>query len=210
MKTMYTFIFRIIHAIQWMVNGRINVIGKENIPKNQQFILVAPHRTWWDPLWFAIVLLPQKFIFMGKKELFKNKIFAKGLDMVGVFSVDRQNPGPSAIKIPVKELKDGTRNFMIFPSGSRHSNKAKAGAVVIAKMSGKKILPVVYQGPLTFWHLFKRKSTTVAFGPAINVDRKAKNQEIIDLIENSFERLDDQIDPNWKYVDPHPEKKTDD
>ncbi|EHN59558.1 lysophospholipid acyltransferase family protein [Oenococcus kitaharae] len=207
---MYVFLFRIIQAIRWIINGKLNIQGRTNIPENEQFILVAPHRTWWDPLWFAIALLPKKFIFMGKKELFKNKLFAWALRKVGVFSVDRQNPGPSAIKIPVKELKSGSRNFMIFPSGSRHSSQLEGGAVVIAKMSGKSLLPVVYQGPLAFKGLFKRGSSTIAFGPLIEVGRKDSMADTINKMQAAFTKLDQQIDKDWHYVDQHPEKKNQD
>ncbi|WP_032825269.1 1-acyl-sn-glycerol-3-phosphate acyltransferase, partial [Oenococcus oeni] len=66
---MYTVIFRIIQVIRWLINGKTHVYGQENIPQDTQFILVAPHRTWWDPLWFAMTLLPRQFIIMAKKRI---------------------------------------------------------------------------------------------------------------------------------------------
>ena len=210
MIDMYIVIFRIIQVIRWLINGKTHVYGQENIPKNTQFILIAPHRTWWDPLWFAMTLLPRQFIIMAKKELYKNKAFGWALKKIGVFPVDRDHPGPSAIKIPVKELRSGTRNFMIFPSGSRHSSKLEGGAVLIAKMSGRSLLPVVYQGPLKFIGLFRRGSTSVAFGPMIPVPKKADEKEIIISMQKAFSDLDKKINKNWVYIDPHPKKTNQD
>ncbi len=207
MIVMYRLISVIVRAIIWLINGKINVCGKENIPKNEKFILVAPHRTWWDPVWFAIVMWPMRFIFMAKKELFKNKFLGWFISGLGAFSVDREHAGPSAIRIPVQELKTGSRSFMIFPSGSRHSSQLEGGAIVIAKMSGKSLLPVVYQGPLQFKGLFKRGSTSVAIGPAITVDRHADKERVILQMQKAFAELDKKINKDWKYVDQHPEKE---
>ncbi|MDR2660778.1 MAG: 1-acyl-sn-glycerol-3-phosphate acyltransferase [Lactobacillaceae bacterium] len=203
---MYKFILVIAKFIIFIITGKINVQEKQNIPVGQ-YILVAPHRTWWDPIWYAVAMWPNKFIFMAKKELFKNKIFAAFINKMGGFSVDRQNPGPSAIKIPVKELKNGKRSLIIFPSGSRHSQNLAAGAIVIAKLSGKPILPAVYQGPVKFLGLFKRKSTTIRFGQPFYIDKNMEEQEILKKIQKSFDLLDKEIDPNWKYVDPKPKKE---
>ncbi len=204
---MYNFCFYIIKLVQKIINGKIKVYGLNNIPPKEKIILVAPHRTWWDPIIFAIILLPKKFLFMGKKELFKNKLFGSILKKIGVFPVNRKRPGPSAIKIPVRELRNNRKNFIIFPSGSRHSKKLEPGVAVIAKMSGKKIIPVIYQGPLVFNKLFKRKNIKVRFGSPIKINKKEKNSIILSKINDDFNYLDKITNPNWKYIDPHPNIK---
>ncbi|SUP59357.1 1-acyl-sn-glycerol-3-phosphate acyltransferase [Weissella viridescens] len=63
----------------------------------------------------------------------------------------------------------------MFPSGSRHSQKLKGGSVVIAKTSGKPLVPVVYQGPLTLGELFnpfKRGGVAIGVGEPISIDKK--------------------------------------
>jgi 1-acyl-sn-glycerol-3-phosphate acyltransferase len=94
----------------------------------------------------------------------------------------------------------------MFPSGTRHSQEMKGGVALIAKLSGVPIVPTVYQGPLTFKSLFSRKRVTVAFGDPIYLDRKAKmtdekQNELFAKMEAEFEKLDQQVDPNFKYVD---------
>ena len=148
---------------------------------------------------------------MAKKELFKNPILKFILTHANAFPVDRENPGPSAIKTPVKWLRNQDMSLIMFPSGTRHSQAMKGGVTLIAKMANVPIVPAVYQGPLTFKTLLSRKKITVAIGDPIVVDRKMKlndenQQKIILQMEQAFDKLDDQIDPNFVYVDPATKK----
>ena len=92
--------------ILWTLNGNAHYHNKEKIPsKDENYILVAPHRTWWDPVYMAFATKPKQFIFMAKKQLFENRVFGWWIRMCGAFPIDRENPGPSAIKYPVNMLK---------------------------------------------------------------------------------------------------------
>lgn len=208
----YDFLRIIAVGIVWAVTGRIKYMNKDRIPTDDNYILVGPHHTWWDPVWYAIAAYPKPFIFMAKIELFKFKPLAWLIKSAGAFPVDRNNVGPSVIKTPVRELKSGNRSLIMFPSGSRHSDDLKSGTLVIAKMSGKAIVPAVYQGPVTFGQLFKRNNTTINFGEPIVIDRKDKlNKENITKytvkIQAAFDQLDAEVNPNWRYIDPKREKK---
>ena len=169
----YSFIRGLVRFLVYLINGKPNFEGKENLPSGN-YILVGPHRTWFDPLYFALAASPKKFSFMAKEELFKNPILRFILKHANAFPVDRKNPGPSVIKTPVKLLKKSDLSLIMFPSGTRHSQEMKGGVVLIAKMTGVPIIPAVYQGPLTLKALFSRKKTTVRFGGPIYVDRKTK------------------------------------
>ena len=76
--------------------------------QDENYILVAPHRTWWDPVYMAFATKPKQFIFMAKKELFTNRIFGWWIRMCGAFPIDRENPSASAIKYPINVLKKAT------------------------------------------------------------------------------------------------------
>jgi len=94
--------------------------------------------------------------------------------------------------------------LVIFPTGTRHSSELKGGAATIAKLSGVPIIPAVYQGPLTLTDLIKRKRVTVRFGDAITIDKstkltKERLKEIELEIQQSFNRLDYEIDPTYVY-----------
>lgn len=208
----YDVLHGIVVGLIWTINGRIKYMHRDRLPVNDNYILVGPHRSWWDPVWYAVAAYPKHFIFMAKIELFKFPPLAWLIRAAGAFPVDRENVGPSVIKVPVRELKSGNRSLIMFPSGSRHSAELKSGTILIAKMSGKAIVPAVYQGPVKFSQLFKRNNTTINFGEPIVVDRKDKlDKENItkytQMIQDAFDRLDQEINPDFVYIDPKHEKK---
>ena len=202
----YSFMRGLVRLIITIINGRPHYQGRENLPEGA-YILVGPHRTWFDPLYYALAGSPMKFSFMAKEELFKNPVLRFILVHANAFPVNRQHPGPSAIKTPVKFLRSGKLSLIMFPSGTRHSQELKGGATVIAKMAGVPLVPTVYQGPLTFKQLFSRQRVTVRFGKPIDIDRKLKldeagQKQIETKMLHAFDDLDRQIDPTFKYVDP--------
>jgi len=164
----FTFMRGVVRVILFVINGNAHYENKEKLPKDQNYVLVAPHRTWWEPLYLAVAGSPKKFSFMAKKELFKNPVLRFILKHANAFPVDREKPGPSAIKTPVKILKNSDLSLIMFPSGTRHSSELKGGVALIAKMGRVPIVPSVYQGPLTLKELFKRKKVTVRFGEPID------------------------------------------
>ncbi|MDN3362599.1 1-acyl-sn-glycerol-3-phosphate acyltransferase [Priestia megaterium] len=53
----------------------------------------------------GIALYPLPVHFMAKKELFQTKLIKRLLENLNAFPVDRKNPGPSVLKIPIKLLR---------------------------------------------------------------------------------------------------------
>ena len=146
----YTYLRGLVMLILWSINGNAHYHNTDKIPsRDENYILVAPHRTWWDPVYMAFATKPKQFIFMAKKELFNNRIFGWWIRMCGAFPIDREKPNASAIKYPINVLKKSDRSLIMFPSGSRHSNDVKGGVALIAKMAKVRIMPVTYTGPMT-------------------------------------------------------------
>lgn len=200
----FTFMRGVVRVVLFIVNGPFEIQNKEALPTNENYILVAPHRTWWDPLYMAVAARPKKFAFMAKEELFKNAFLRFILKNANAFSVNRAKPGPSAIKTPIKILKETDLSLIMFPSGTRHSTALKGGMAMIAKMAKVRVVPVVYQGPVTLKDLFKRKKVVVRFGEPIEIsDIKKLNAEGLQLVEErvqgAFDNLDKAIDPTFKY-----------
>ncbi|WP_125565130.1 lysophospholipid acyltransferase family protein [Companilactobacillus insicii] len=202
----YKFIRIIAKGIVFLLNGKFDIEGKENLP-NKPFIIVAPHRTWWEPIFFALVIAPREATFMAKIELFKNPILRYILVHAHAFPVDRKHPGPSVIKTPVKALKKKGQILIMFPSGTRYSEDLKGGASLIAKMSKAPLVPFVYQGPLKFTGLLKHQKITIGVGPEIDFDFKAKldekqTKQVNDDMEIAWNQLDKKINPDFKYIPP--------
>lgn len=195
----------VVRIILFIVNGNARYQCKEKLPKDQNYILVGPHRTWWDPLYFAVAGSPKCFGFMAKEELFKNPLLKWILVHANAFPVNRDNPGPSAIKVPVKMLKNTNLSLIMYPSGTRHSEDLKGGVALIAKMAKVPIVPAVYQGPLTLGGLFKRKRVVIRFGDPIDIsDIKKMDKEGIAEVENrmttAFKQLDLEVNPEFRYI----------
>ena len=201
----YSFIRIVARVIAFVINGNAHYLNKEKLPEGN-YILVGPHRAWFDMIYFALGAAPKKFSFMAKEELFKNSILRYILLHANAFPVDRKNPGPSVIKTPVNWLKKRDLSLIMFPSGTRHSQSLKGGVLLIARLAGVPIVPAVYQGPTTMKDLLKRKKVTVAFGDPFTINSRKKltdeqQQMILQEITSSFKKLDTQINPNYVYID---------
>lgn len=204
----YTFIRAVAAGVVWLVNGRFEIHNADKLPTGN-YILVGPHRTWWDPIYFALAAWPTRFMFMAKIELFKNPILRYILTHANAFPVDRANPGPSVIKMPVQKLKKSNLSLIMFPTGSRHSQAMKGGVMMIAKLSGVPVVPMVYQGPVKLSGLFKRNNVKMSYGDPIYVDKKTKlsdeNMQAFGLdLQSAFDQIDHDLDPNFVYIDPKP------
>lgn len=208
----FSFMRGFCRVLFFVINGNLEIQNKEKLPQDENYILVAPHRTWWDPLYLAVAARPKKFAFMAKEELFKNPVIRFILVHANAFPVNRQKPGPSAIKTPVKLLKNTDLSLIMFPSGSRYSSDLKGGMTVIARMAKVRIVPCVYQGPLTLGGLFLRKKVIIRFGDPIDISdvKKSDNAGIAMVDERlmkAFNQLDYEVNPEFKYVIPEKNKK---
>lgn len=203
---LYSFLVHLVQPFLNLINGRPIITGKGHLPTGN-YILIAPHRSWMDPVLLALAIFPKKFAFMAKEELFQKPLANWFLRKLNAFPVNRANPGPSAVKTPVRILKQTDLATIIFPTGSRYSAKLKGGALVIAKLAGVPLVPAVYQGPLSFKQLFARHPRKIAIGEPITIDRKMKLNdeklaEMEQTIQAAFDQLDQQLDPTFKYQMP--------
>ncbi|MGT2742115.1 lysophospholipid acyltransferase family protein [Streptococcus plurextorum] len=206
----YAYLRGLVMFLLWIVNGNAHFHNTDKIlDKDENYVLVAPHRTFWDPVYMAFAARPKQFIFMAKKELFQNRMFGWWIRMCGAFPIDRENPGQEALRYPINTLKKGNKSLVMFPSGSRHSTDVKGGVAIIAKMAKVKIMPAVYQGPLKFSGLIAGDRVDMNFGKAIDIsDIKKMNDEgiaeVASRIQAEFDRLDAETKAlsNGKRVNP--------
>ncbi|KXT78332.1 lysophospholipid acyltransferase family protein [Streptococcus sp. DD13] len=166
----YAYLRTLVYNLFWAMNGNIKLNRKEKLlSPDENYVFVAPHRSFLDPIFMGYAARPKQFIFMAKKELFRDRAFGWWIRMCGAFPIDRENPGTDAIRYPVKILKKGTRSLVMFPSGSRHSDDVKGGVAVIAKTAKVKIMPMVIDGPNKFKDIFKSDRLDITFSDPIDV-----------------------------------------
>lgn len=193
----YSYLRSLLTFLLWAINGNIHYHDREKIlPQEENYILIAPHRTFWDPVFLGYAAAPKQFIFMAKKELFKDRGFGWWIRKCGAFPIDRDHPGTGAIKYPVKMLKKSNRSLVMFPSGSRHTTELKGGVAVIAKTAKVKMMPATYIGPMKLQGLLAGERIDVAFGNPIDIsDIKRLDDaglaEVTARIEGEFQRIDE-------------------
>ncbi len=122
------------------------VIGKENLPKDKNFILVSNHYGKIDILVIS-ALFKRRPYFLAKKELMENKFWGKVFKHYGLIPVDRSKADIVALKQCFTVLKNG-ENLAIFPEGTRNKlnddlQELKGGASLIALKAGVSVVPVM-------------------------------------------------------------------
>jgi 1-acyl-sn-glycerol-3-phosphate acyltransferase len=179
--------------------GRIDVYNKQVLPSNGPYVIACTHTGWVDVIYLGTTLLPLRIHYMAKKQLFDNKLFSWLLKKLNAFPVDRENPGPSVLKIPNRLLSKG-EIVGIFPSGTRtHEQIAlKQGAITIAQRSNVPIVPVAYKGPNNLKELFSRKKPYLIFGEPIYITSKDKEERLYftNFLEQTLTNLEKEISNN--------------
>lgn len=193
--SMYSFGYRVVRTILTILGGKLKIENKNKIPSSS-YIVVCTHTTWFDIIYLAFSLWPTPIHYMAKQELFSFKPIKYLLTKLNAFPVNRDNPGPSSLKIPLKLLKNN-KVVGIFPTGTRTTEQAslKRGAVTIAMKSGVPILPAIYKGPLTFKELLQRKEIVVRFGEPITFEQGlSTNKETIDQKTQEMKHIFDELE----------------
>lgn len=187
---MYVFVLHLVKVILSLF-GFIKIYDKEKLPKDKGYVLACTHTGWVDILWLGVSAYPTHVYYMAKKELFKTKFLNWLMNGLNAFPVDRDNPGPSAIKMPMRLIKDG-KVVGIFPSGTRTTEDVplKRGAVTIAMYAKSPIVPAAYVGPNNMKELFLRKKPRIIFGEPLYLNNELSRKEALDELA---ERLDEAM-----------------
>lgn len=183
--------------------GRLKVYGREKLPKSGGYVIACTHTGWVDILWLGISILPLEINYMAKIELFKNPLLKWLMGKLNAFPVNRENPGPSAIKLPRRLIKDN-KIVGIFPSGTRTTEEVplKRGAVTIAGHSNAPIVPAAYVGPNNFGDLLKFKKPRLIFGDPIYLpeDKPKKDalEDMMNILNTELNRLQNKLEEESK------------
>ncbi len=182
---------------------RLEVYGKENIPKNNDYVVVGNHLSTLDPPLVCHVM-DHPVAYMAKKELFYHPFIKVMLDWLGSFAVDRESVGLSTIKT-AKSIRQ-TKNWVLglFPQGTREKGNeihhVTKGFVGLARATKCDILPIGIIGT--------DKPKAIPFTGKIIV----RIGPVIKLSDNPDEMFDKWIEAiqeltGFKYVPETPEEQ---
>lgn len=190
---MYNFCRAILTFILIKVCKSLEVHGKENIPQLYRYVVTCTHESYNEVIMLGLAISPNQIHYMAKKELFYNKYIGKFLKSLNAFPVDRENPGPSTLKQPIKLLKKN-KTVGLFPAGHRTKKDEdaplKRGAATIAMMAETPIVPAAYVGPKDIKGLFFGKAH-IKFGEPIatkSLPRSMKRNEKLTYITKELEK----------------------
>ena len=121
-----------------------NLIGRDNIPQKDSFIMVSNHGSLLDPPLLGHAL-GRNISFMAKAELFKIPFLGFVIKACGAYPVRRGIADKNTIKTACNKLSNNNC-IGIFIDGTRQKNgrvnKPKQGAALLAFKNQKLLLPV--------------------------------------------------------------------
>ena len=98
---------------------RIEVVGKENIPRGRAHVIASNHLSDLDPVYILEAVFSWKrYTILAKQELFKNLLIGWFLSCMGAVPIDRGKGDMGTVNKVTDECKNGTP-ILIFPEGTR-------------------------------------------------------------------------------------------
>ncbi|MFD2045879.1 lysophospholipid acyltransferase family protein [Ornithinibacillus salinisoli] len=169
---------------------RIQVIGRENIPKEGPVIICSNHISNLDPPVVGITST-RDVNFMAKGELFEKGFLRKLLININAFPVKRGMRDRNALRKGLDILNDG-KTLGLFPEGTRSKSgqlgKPLAGVGFFALRSNAKIVPCAIIGPYK-----PLKRLQVIYGKPIDFESlrgsKISPQDAADVIMKEIGKL---------------------
>ena len=148
---------------------RIECNGLEKLRGLPPFLLVANHRSNFDPF-IAIAACPHsELAYIAKPEIFDIPITGSVVHKCFFLSIDREDNRKAlgTILRAAALLRDGTVSIGIYPEGTRSKTGEllpfRNGAFQIAKRAGAPIVIAKTTGTEQIAHRFARRRTTVRF-----------------------------------------------
>jgi len=221
MQTGPGFLINLLHFITlclldllFRVLNRIEVFGRENIPKRGErgVLILSNHISALDPFLIGITAMPRFspvwWRAAAKEELFTSYFSRWVMKFIGAFSVKRGQHHAESMNRMVQVLS--TSVLVVFPEGTwSTTGQLLPGRLgvgnVIRKARPVKILPVAIKGtdeilPRDHWLPRIGQHTRIIYGPSMDLERFylqpdtiETSREIVEAVMSEIARLYSQI-----------------
>lgn len=190
--SLYTFARSVVNGVLKPLY-RIEVIGRENFPKEGGVLLCTNHIHNFDPPVVGITA-PRVVHFMAKDELFSVPVLGQLLPRINAFPVKRGLSDREALRKGLGLLKEG-KVLGLFPEGTRSKTgelgKGLAGAGFFALRTEAYVVPCAILGPYKAFSKLR-----VVFGKPIDMselrNKKVSADEATSVIMNEIQKLMEQ------------------
>ena len=167
---------------------RPTIKGRENIPKNEPFVLAGNHTKWLDSVMLVSVTPKNQVHFLAKEELWHGKgwIVVKAM---GCIPVNRKIHDKDALIKAYEYLNNGSC-IGIFPEGTINRTDDiimpfKFGAVKMCKETDATLVPFVITGK---YKLFKKGVTIEFLKPRkVTGDLEHENEKLMSDVKEKLE-----------------------
>ncbi len=160
--------------------ARVEVRGRENVPRRGAVIIASNHLNDGDPPVLAAAI-PRRIVFMAKAEFFRLPVLGRLARLLGAFPVRRNQADLSALRQANAALKRGLA-LGIFPEGGSSTSEARLqeawpGAALVALRGGVPLLPVAITGsqqlrlPHFLLRPLRRAVVTLTIGEAFQLQQ---------------------------------------
>ena len=169
-----------------IVGMKIEVIGRENIPK-EACLFVANHQSYFD-IPALIYAIDKPIGFVAKKELEKIPVYKEWMLSMKSLFIDRGNAREAikTINEGVQYLKEGY-SMAIFPEGTRsrskHMGEFKKGSLKLATKSKVPIIPISIDGT---YKAFEERGSLRRASVTIIIDKPIYTKDLTREEENTL------------------------
>ncbi|MBE5797451.1 MAG: 1-acyl-sn-glycerol-3-phosphate acyltransferase [Clostridiales bacterium] len=140
-KVLATVLFKTFLPVKYHDVEKLNI--------NPPCVMIANHTSFMDPVIIGVGVRTHQIRFIGKKELWSNKLVAALFNSMNMIPVDRHNSDMEAMRACMRVTREG--NILgIFPEGTRHHKglmeELESGVGLIALRSRVPLVPVYIAG----------------------------------------------------------------
>lgn len=189
-------VLRMVFRLIFRILGRVKVIGRENVPRRQPYLVAINHISLFDPP-LAAAFLPEAVEIVGASDVFDRPGQGQLLKLYGVIPAHRGEYDRNLLRRAVAVLKAGYA-LLIAPEGGRSHvtamRRAFPGIAYLAEETGVPVIPVALVGTTDdFWQRAKRLERPlleIRIGQAVQLppitgtgaERRIARQENADLV----------------------------
>ncbi|MCP5469128.1 MAG: 1-acyl-sn-glycerol-3-phosphate acyltransferase [Chlamydiales bacterium] len=155
----FRFFASLIVRLYFMLFFRLEVHGKENMPKGPA-IIAANHASFFDPPLIGCVLWPRVPFFLARGSLFNSKIFTWILKQCRSLPIKRGGENAALFREVMRITKEG-RKVTLFPEGTRTKDgelqPPLPGIGLLVQKANCPVVPMYIEGTYDAWSCHRKK-----------------------------------------------------
>ncbi|MCJ7626763.1 MAG: 1-acyl-sn-glycerol-3-phosphate acyltransferase [Longimicrobiales bacterium] len=192
-------LFQLILTLFAHAVARLEVVGRENIPKTGPFILVANHQSFLDPI-IVQVLCRRPLHTLAKSTQFTGRFMGWFMPRSNAIPTRRYRIDPQAVRVVLRRLAEGEA-VGVYPEGERSWDAQlqpfRRGTIRLLLKSGVPVIPCGLSGAYDVWprwsKTIRRRRIRVEFGEAIRWPAMDRREMRNAFVPEATEQLREQL-----------------